>query len=443
MAVGSTSSPNSSAASPPARSGMVALTGGGWIPIGFILWGLIAGTASSIWVAVSPQLLLSHPLQTGVIALVHAWLPGFLLSICFGAVYQLMPVVLGTDLAVRSGWLWGHLAIHAIGSLTLVAGFGHGDYPLAAAGGLLISIGVLVFMLTCETTFARSDRRDAVAWTFLLAGYWLMATVVFGTLLALNKRWNLIPLPATQLLSVHAHMGLIGFFLTLLQGSTFQLVPMFTMGQLRKPGSIRNGLVFSQAGLICLGPGIAWGFRPLLMAGLLFMALAIAYSGHAFAATLRSRKRRRLEPGIKSFAWGMLALAASTLLGAYAIYSGSDLASDPKIARLYITVGVALALSLAILGMLCKILPFLIWMKAYGGKIGKQKVPLATELSSRRLELSWLLLHTAGIMVCVISILWENTLLAAIGTLLFATGSVSYFSNATRIVLHLINPRKP
>jgi len=422
---------------------MVALTGGGWIPLGFIYWGLIAGTASSIWVAVSPQLLLSHPLQPGVIALVHAWLPGFLLSICFGAVYQLMPVVLGTDLAVRSGWLWGHLCIHVFGTLILVAGFAHGDYPLAAAGGLFISIGVLVFMLTCETTFARSDRRDAVAWTFLLAGYWLMATVVFGTLLALNKRWSLIPLPATQLLSVHAHMGLIGFFLTLLQGSTFQLVPMFTMGQLRNPGSIRNGLIFSQAGLLCLGPGIAWGFKPVLMAGLLFMTLAMIFSGHAFSATLRSRKRKRLEPGIKSFAWGMMALAAATLLGTYAIHSGSDLASDPKIARLYITVGVALALSLSILGMLCKILPFLIWMKAYGGKIGKQKVPLATELSSRRLEMSWLMLHTSGIMVCLSAVLWENILLAVVGTLLFATGSVCFFSNATRIVLHLIYPRKP
>lgn len=442
MAAGSTSSPNKGGV-PPARAGMVALTGGGWIPIGFVFWGLLAGTASSLWVASSPDLLLSPALLPRVVALVHAWLPGFLLSICFGAVYQLMPVVLGTDLAVRSGWLWGHLAIHAIGTLTLVAGFAHGDYPLAAMGGILVSLGVMIFMITCETTFSRSDRRDAVAWTFLLAGYWLFATVVFGTLLALNKRWSLIPLPATQLLSVHAHMGLIGFFLTLLQGSTFQLVPMFTMGQLQKPDSIRTGLMLSQTGLVLLVPAMAWNWKPLLVAGGLLLVLAIAFSGNAFLATLGSRKRKRLEPGIKGFVWGMLALAATAIIGGYAVQTQPDLANDPIIARVYFAMGVALALSLAILGMLCKILPFLVWMKAYGGRIGRQKVPLATELSSRQLEGSWMLLHTIGIMVCIFAIASSFQILATVGTIIFALGSLCYFANAIQIALHLIHPRTP
>ncbi len=105
--------------------------------------------------------------------------------------------------------------------------------------------------------------------------------------------------------------------------------------------------------------------------------------------------------------------------------------------------GVALALSLAILGMLCKILPILVWMKAYGGRIGRQKVPLATELSSRQLEGSWMLLHTIGIMVCIFAIASSFQILATVGTIIFALGSLCYFANAIQIALHLIHPRTP
>lgn len=38
-----------------------------------------------------------------VVALAHLWLPGFLLSVCLGACYQLMPVVLGAALRVAQG----------------------------------------------------------------------------------------------------------------------------------------------------------------------------------------------------------------------------------------------------------------------------------------------------------------------------------------------------
>lgn len=420
----------------------VPLVAGARLPLAFIGSGLGGLAAAAAWMALEPSLVGLPHLHPRVVALVHLWLPGFLLSVCIGALYQLMPVVLGAPLATRASTLWTHFALHTVGSVLLVVAFTQSRFEWVGVGGLLIALGVGVLFASVLRTFRVATRRDAPAWCFPLATGWLALTVLFGIALAINRRWPWLPLSAADLLRAHAHLGLAGFFLTLLQGTTFQLVPMFTMGTLRRPRMIWTGLLATQAGLLVLTPGLAWNLPMLTRGGALILAIGVGCSALALHATFATRRRKVLEPGLQAFVLGSVVLALATLMGvALAFLPTGHPWARPGIAA-YGLVLIPGALSLVVLGMLCKIIPFLVWMRAYGPKVGKQPVPLATALASRRLEQAWLLLHLAGLALLVAGALRGTAPVVLAGALALLAGTGLFLANALHVLAHL-RPRHP
>lgn len=421
--------------------GRVPLVGGGRLPLAFIGGGLLAFGVGVLWLARSAWPGLPPHLHPEVVALAHLWLPGFLLSVCLGASYQLMPVVLGVPLRATNKPLWTHAALHLGGVLAVVIGLGGGHYGWAGLGGTALSLGALFFFVVTLRTFRASKRRDAAAWSFPLAAGWLLATVLAGVLMAMNRRHPFLPLSALDLLRAHAHLGLVGYFATLLQGVAFQLVPMFTMGDARRPRCAMGGLVAAQAGLGMLVAGLVGSWRLPAVLGALLVLAGLAGTGIALHATLGTRRRRRLDPGMLAFLFGMGLLGLAGISGCFlaiADVSAERLFAGAAAYGLLIIAG---GLSLAVLGMLCKILPFLVWMKAYGPRVGRGPVPVATTLSSRTLEQVWLGAHLIGLSGLALgagaSLAWAS---AAGGTVL-AAGAAVYLINAARVVRHLGSPR--
>jgi len=441
MAIGSAPSPTANTATGPVAG--VPLVADARLPLAFIGLGLGAFALAVIVSAVRPGLLLLPPAHPSVVALAHLWLPGFLLSVTIGAVYQLMPVLLGVSLRLPLPAAWAHLGLHAAGVCLLVGGFAVGRFESVALGGGAVAGGVGVLFAATWRTFRASPRRDAIAWSFPLAVSWLAATVVFGVVLALNRRAPFLSLSVVDLLRSHAHLGLAGYFLTLLQGATFQLVPMFTMADLRGVGWIRAGLVLASAGLPVLAAGLAWGRVPVAVAGALLLAAGAGCSGVALVATLRTRRRRRLEPGLMAFVLGAAILAGATLGGlALVVLPGATpLASRGALA--YSVALVAGALSFMILGLLCKIVPFLVWMKSYGPRAGRQPVPLATTLGARSLEQAWLATHVAALLLLLGGILANAPGPMAFGSVLLALAAMLFLANIARILAHLATPPTP
>lgn len=418
----------------------IALVAGARLPLAFIGLGLGALALAVAMQTTRPQLLLLPHVHPHVVALAHLWLPGFLLSVTLGAIYQLMPVVLGSALRLPLAAAWSHFGLHAGGVALLITGFSVGRFELVGLGGTAVAAGVGILLVGTWRTFVASPRHDAVAWSFPAAVSWLAATVLFGVLLAMNRRAPFLPLSVVDLLRAHAHLGLAGFFLTLLQGATFQLVPMFTMADLRRPGWVRAGLWLSQSGLLVLAPGLACGRLPVTVTGALLLAAGIGSSGVALVATFRSRRRRIFEPGLRAFVVGASVLGVATGGGValLALPTSSRFAAGGATAYgLTIIVG---ALSFMILGMLCKIVPFLVWMKTYGPRAGRQKVPLATALGSRMLESGWLVAHSAGLVVLVAAVLTGSLEFTAVGAAMLAAAIFVFLTNIIRILRHLGRP---
>lgn len=421
----------------PGAGSMLPLVEGARLPLAFIGLGLIAFTLGSTWLLVETWRGWPPFFHPRVVALVHLWLPGFLLSVCIGASYQLMPVVLGSALHARPRWLWSHLILHGSGVGSLVSGLVLGRYGLAAAGGLAIGVGVAGLLVVTLRTFSASARRDAVAWSFPLAAAWLFATVLAGLVLALNRRDPFVPLPAMSLLRAHAHLGLVGYFLTLLQGVTFQLLPMFTMAPVRRPQGVWLGLAGTQIGLLLLAPSLAWDWSNARWMAIALLVSGLCCSGVSLGATLRTRRTRLLDPGLTAFVAGTSCLILATLVGLW--LARHELVDEHSLAgvSVYGLLLIAGGLGLPILGMGCKILPFLVWMKVYGPRVGREDVPLAKALGSLALERAWLVLHLAGMGTLALGLGMMWTAVAGIGGILLEMGAVCYLANATSVVRHL------
>jgi hypothetical protein len=396
------------------------------------------------WLAARVELLGFHYATPGVVALAHAWILGCLLPVTFGAVYQLLPVVLGGELA-SPRLAWTHFALHAVGAPCLVAAMIVWRMDFVALAAVPVVAGIILFASNVWRTVGGIRwTHDPVATAFALAAGWLVATVLAGAFLALNHLWNFLPPSPLALLRAHAHLGVAGFFLTLLQGAAFRLVPMFTLSTVQSWRRVWVGLLATQVGLTALIPALV-GERgvPVCLAATALCA-GLGVSGWELAATLAARQKRVLVPGLRGFMGGAAFFACAAAGGlTLAFADDRPAAENPKWAMLYGLVALLGGLLPIVLGMLCKIVPFLVWLRVYAPLIGRQPTPPATGLAKLVLECTWLMLHGLGLGGLVVGIIGANELWLRLGACLLLAGVVALIVNFGIVFSHLGHIRSP
>jgi hypothetical protein len=413
----------------------------GRLPLAFMALSLAWLAAGATLLAVQPGLLALPHMHPWVVALTHAWVLGFLVTAACGAVYQLAPVALGTTLwSERRGW-W-HFGLHAAGVPGMVYAFWHWDMVLLGHAGFLVLVGTALFAENTWRTVARSGKRDTTAWSIALAAGWLLLTALAGLTLAANRFWGFIPMDPLALLRAHAHLGLIGFFVTLLQGVSFTLIPMFTLAEVRSWRLVKAGLWCGQLGLVGLVAALAFHATWATFAFALLILVGFVCSGRALFSTLANRKKRLLGPGLAAFLRGLAVLGIAAVAGAALAWPRSPWgsASGGFGAVPYAILAVAGGLLPAVTGMLCKIIPFLTWMRAYGPKVGHSPTPPASSLIHPGLE-RWALIAQAAALAPLLAGSWlSNEWLLCAGAWLLAGGVALFLGAMASVLSHLWHP---
>lgn len=408
------------------------IAAGATIPLSFIFAGLFVAVVSTAALVVFPHTLALPHLHMHVVALAHAWLLGALLTICFGAVYQLLPVLANTGFTGRAQ-AWAHLALHLLGTVAMIAGFLRGDLLLVALGGAAVSIGVALFSANIIRTLRSAPRLDPILLAFAAAAAWLVLTVSAGLLLALNLRFAWWNLDVLALLRAHAHAGVAGFFVTLTQGAMFRLVPMFTLAGPPNLRRVAVALATSQFGLLTLVSALALDATSFALLGAVTLLVSFALSAFELRRILATRKKKLLEPGLRGFFLGLAVLIVSALGGtALAIGLG-----DLRAALAYGVVAILGGIVAVVQGMLCKIIPFLVWMRVYGPRVGRQRTPVAAALGRAHCERLWLLAHTSGVIVLAIGTVAAQPLTLTVGAIIFAAGQFSLALSLSSAARHL------
>ncbi len=409
------------------------------IPLRFVLAGLLAlGTALGLLVA-RPDLLATYHYNQYVIAVTHLFVLGFIGSVVMGAMYQLVPVALETQLYSERLARW-HFVAHVVGVIGMVATFWAWNLKQVGHYGSVLALGVGLFVYNLARTLWTIPRWNVIAGAIAAALGWLSLTVLAGLYLAASKCWAFSPFNAIAAMHAHAHLGGLGVFVMLIVGIGYKLVPMFVLSDLRSPRRAAWSVGLVNAGLLGSFVTILLQSRLKLVFALVVVA-GLALYGVELRAILHTRVRRTLDWGVRYFLTAVGLLAPLSVVGLVLAWPGLPATVfTTQLENVYGFLGFCGVVGFAILGMLYKIVPFLVWFHRYSAEIGRTKVPAMAELYSERLQMTGYWTWVAGLALTSVATALGHEPMVRGGCALLAASLVVFALNMVKVLSHWVRP---
>lgn len=382
----------------------------------------------------------SHYFNPHTLAITHVMALGWGTMIILGASHQLVPVLVEGKLdSYPLAWLT--FIFTAIGIPILIVGFYifHTGWVLQT-GGILVNIGVLLYVINVFRSSIKSKSKNVHAWFIVTASLWLFSTTFFGLLLVLNFTKDLLPKDSVSYLSIHAHLGIVGWFLLLVIGVGSRLIPMFLISKYTNDktlwwifGLVNSSLISFIILKLMDAPSLSFYFpAALALAGI------ILFGSHCKKAH-KVRIRKSVDEQMKT---SLLSVIQMLLPFLALIITLAFLPSDkyPNIALLYgfcIFFGWITAI---ILGMTFKTLPFIVWNRVYHKKAHAGKTPAPKELFSEKIYYIMLISYIAGFAIFIVGIIFINQIVLKMGAAALLVAAIFYVLNTGKTLLH--QPKK-
>lgn len=398
----------------------------------------ICFAALAVMLLFSSGELTGHYFHPHLLAITHMAALGWGTLIIFGACYQLLPVILKTELhSYKIGFV--SLASFVSGLILLVYSFWKFEPGIyMQCGSLLLLLGILLFGLNTFITAKKNNHPDIQQEFIVTACIWLIATAILGTLLVFNFRYAFLPKDHILFLTLHAHMGLAGWFLMLIIGVSSKLIPMFLVSARQKPIILSLSYYLINAGLMLFlidtyfyGLNVKTYFIAcIVVAGIVNWLIYIFYC-------FRSRMRKAIDLPIMHALLSFLLLSIATFVLPFIIFY--QLKADP-LAIAYTTLyGTLLFMgwvSALILGQTFKTLPFIVWVKRYQHLAGKGSIPMPADLFNKKMLKVQLFIFLAFTGSFYIGLLIKSQILINIGLICFLLVAFVYLTNVMVILLH-------
>lgn len=384
------------------------------VPLRFFFTAPLFAIAAGLLLALRGEAVFASRWTAEALAVTHLLTAGTMLQIMLGALFQVLPVAAGANVwqpRILAGLV--HLAL-TFGGGALAAAFLLGDALFFHAAVALLGLAVAALALGASAGLWRTPALGATVWGLRGAMLALVVTAALGFALALARSGDLAP-GWLALSTLHQAWGLGGWGGLLLAAVAWLVVPMFLLTPAYSTRFSR-GLLVGMAAVLLAGStaaALAWGGAEAVLA--LGLALAAAAFAWATLALQRRRRRKVTDACFRFWRLAMLALAvAAALLAASAAGLGLGGALAPLLGVLLLA-GVFLSV---MLGMLYKIVPFILWLHL------RRKVsrpPAMTRLVTEPRQLLHYRLHLAGLLALLAAVAWPPAAIAA-GLLLAASG---------------------
>jgi hypothetical protein len=435
------------------------------LPLRFMLTGLAALVVAVGWIIAKPSILASYHYNQYVIAATHLVVLGFICTVVMGAMYQLVPVALETKLYSERLAKW-QFVIHVIGFVGMVWMFNVWNMKQVGHFGSALALGVGLFVYNMARTLWRIPKWNIVATAITAALVWFSLTVFVGLCIAAAKcayeateglaaadgvkqvvgglrvvAGIVSRFDAIGAMHAHAHLGVVGFFVTLIVGVSYRLIPMFMLTEVQSKWRAALSLLLLNIGLagsvvtILLRSPLKLMFGVIAVSGLVFF-------GWELRAMVRARKRPVLDWGLKTFLVAITMLIPVCLLALVLSWPTLPLNQFfSMLENVYGFLGLFGVVALAILGMLHKILPFLVWFGVYSPHVGRAQLPLTSQMVSERAQTAGLWSYLAGLAVISVAILRENETGVRLGAGLLLVSLAMFGFNAAKVFSHFRRPQ--
>jgi len=184
-----------------------------------------------------------------VLSIAHVMILGWITMIIFGALYQLIPVVMEVKLFSEKLAMASFISL-GIGTPMIAFGFWFnfiGASHAMMTGGALVIISVLMFVVNVFGSAAKTKNKTIENRFIVASVVWLLLTVLLGLSIVL---YHAILTKGAFL--IHIHLGIVGWFMMLVVGVASTLMPMFFISHQLNKKYLEIAFWLIQAGLLML-----------------------------------------------------------------------------------------------------------------------------------------------------------------------------------------------
>lgn len=373
----------------------------------------------------------SEPLAAGqwrtypVLAANHLLTLGWGTLVAMGALHQMFPAVLGVS-AKPGRAAATQFGLTLVGVAAVVAGLVTASAPLTAAGGVVVVTSVAAFLGLLLRLMPVRRRWPPPATGVLISLGYLFWTVLWGALMALNWNFQFWPALYTYLgLGVHAAVGLVGWFVQLVVAVSYYLLPRFTGVRTVSERRVLPLLALLNLSVAAFVAAAVFSTPTLARVGsALLSAAGLLYAVDVYRFL---RGARQQAPDLTNWHWW--AIAAQTTLAAAAglLWAAGALPAEGR--RLAAATAVLLLcgwVTLAIMGQLYKVTPFLMWYYRYARGLSPYEVPRLPAPYFPRWGVAAFWPTVAGGTLLPVSVLTGAHGLARVAAAAFAAGCAVY-----------------
>ncbi len=398
------------------------------VPLRFFLTAPLFGLLASLLLFYDgPQLFISR-WSPNTLALTHLVMLGFVTMVMFGALQQLLPILVIAPLprpTLVSATL--HILL-TLGTLSLAAGFLISAPWMMRSAIVLLGLAFLGLISVLAYCLIPLKGKNPIVTAMRVAISALAVTAVLGIGLGMLFAYHIVlPFP-TVLTDLHLTWGLIGWVGLLIMGIAYQVVPMFQITP-HYPTALTPW--FIPLIFLCL---VFWtplyilaelNKIPSIIPQILVGFMGLGLSVFAIVTLKLQAQRLRSIPDITLNYWrmGMVCLLLSVVLWLISVLSPVKTLSPMLLVVLFIA-GFVLSV---IQGMLYKIVPFLVWLHLQNQqldvltvikvvKIPNMKQIIPDKLARRQF---WVYVFALGLLIG--AVLWPSALSQAAGIVLFCS----------------------
>ncbi len=408
------------------------------VVVPFYAYAALSFLVATVLLLLNTDAFSQHYFHPKTLAITHTMALGWGTMIIFGASHQLVPVVAeGKLFSETLAYITFGLA--AIAIPLLVHGFFVFDMGgLTRRGGELMVLAILFFLTNISVSIFKGKSENIHAVFVFTALLWLVFTVILGLLLVYNFTSPIFSKDFLHFLPLHAHAGIVGWFLLLVTGMAGRLIPMFLISKYTNPrllwviyGLINIALffylldffVFEKTGFVLISNTLI----------LTAVALFLYYCRQSYKKRLRRLVDNQV--GMSLLSVGLLLLPVILLF----VIVGLLITLSQEKANLILAYGFMIFfgwLSAIIFGMTFKTLPFIVWNKVYHRRASLGKTPSPKDLFDPFIFKIMGIAYLAGFVLFAVGILSELSVLLSVGAAALIVAAVLYNWNVLKVITH-------
>jgi hypothetical protein len=345
-------------------------------PLRFFLTAPIFGIIAGFLIFYSDTSLLINRYSMDAIIVTHALTIGVFAFIMLGSLTQMLPVLAGAKIPKVKAVTSISYVLLVFGLLAMILGLKL-DITLLSKfsfvsllSGFLIMIFAIVYGLKDVSNFTATIKGMSASLIFAFFISLMGAFLLFEYATGSVSKYHIL------LANIHSVWAIFGFSGLLIIGVAFQVLPMFYVAPKFKKFCKRRVVYLISIGLII------WMFLNIFYEDYaLYAKLWIATFFWAFATTVWLKFNKRKRPVVDVTVWYWRSASIFLTLGSF-LWIFDEFFKHEYIVMVGILIGGGFILSIMI-GMLYKIVPFLVWFHLNG--MGYMKIPTLTEMIDKDL----------------------------------------------------------